>query len=85
MVSITLAWLSDAYARGVACVAMAISEAVRQQVRSEAGYSCEYCKTSLRLIGMPLVINHVTPQSVGETDDRNNLNKLTMNITYSKY
>ena len=31
---------------------MAISDSIRQQVRAEANYRCEYCKTSSRLIGM---------------------------------
>ena len=52
---------------------MAISDSIRQQVRAEANYRCEYCKTSSRLIGMPLVIDHVLPQSLGGEDTRHNL------------
>ncbi len=52
---------------------MAISESIRRQVRAEANYRCEYCQTSSRLIGMPLVVDHVLPQSLGGSDNRQNL------------
>ncbi|MEO1353831.1 MAG: HNH endonuclease [Cyanobacteria bacterium J06635_15] len=52
---------------------MAISDSIRKRVRAEADYRCEYCKTSSRLIGMPLVIDHVLPQSLGGDDARRNL------------
>ena len=52
---------------------MAISDSIRQQVRAEAGHRCEYCKTSSRLIGMPLTIDHVLPRSLGGDDARRNL------------
>lgn len=54
-------------------MALAISEALRQQVYAEAGHCCEYCRTSRRLIGMPLVIDHIIPQSAGGSDERQNL------------
>lgn len=50
-----------------------ISRQPRQQVYAEADYRCEYCRTSARLIGMPLVIDHILPQSVGGDDERDNL------------
>jgi hypothetical protein len=50
-----------------------IPKAVRQQVLSEAEHRCEYCLTSSRLIGMPLVIDHITPKSLGGGDERENL------------
>ena len=50
-----------------------ISQKIRQQVWAEAGYRCEYCRTSARLIGMPLTIDHIKPQSEGGGDDRENL------------
>ena len=50
-----------------------IPKAVRQQVLSEAEHRCEYCLTSSRLIGMPLVIDHITPKSLGGEDERKNL------------
>ncbi len=52
---------------------MTISEALRRQIIEEAGHRCEYCKTSSRLIGMPLIMEHVFPKSLGGQDDRSNL------------
>ena len=50
-----------------------ISKSLRQQVINEAGYRCEYCRTSSRLIGMPLVMDHILPSSLGGNDERENL------------
>lgn len=50
-----------------------IPETVRRQVFANANHCCEYCRTSRRLIGMPLVIDHITPQSAGGSDDPANL------------
>ncbi len=50
-----------------------IPRTVRQQVSAEADHRCEYCRTSRRLIGMPLVIDHVVPQAAGGGDERENL------------
>ena len=50
-----------------------ISKSLRQQVINEAGYRCEYCRTSSRLTGMPLVMDHILPSSLGGSDERENL------------
>jgi len=50
-----------------------ISKSLRQQVINEAGYRCEYCHTSSRLIGMPLVMDHILPSLLGGSDERENL------------
>jgi hypothetical protein len=50
-----------------------ISKSLRQQVINEAGYRCEYCRTSSRLIGMPLVMDHILPSYLGGNDERENL------------
>ncbi|MDD1414566.1 HNH endonuclease [Dolichospermum sp. ST_con] len=50
-----------------------ISKSLRQQVINEAGYRCEYCRTSSRLTGMPLVMDHILPSSLGGNDERENL------------
>jgi 5-methylcytosine-specific restriction endonuclease McrA len=42
-------------------------------VAARASYCCEYCKTQERLIGMPLVVDHVIPTSVGGQNELNNL------------
>ena len=50
-----------------------ISETLRQQVSVEAGHCCEYCRTCRRIIGMPLVIDHIIPKAKGGGDERENL------------
>ncbi|TVP57717.1 MAG: HNH endonuclease [Nodularia sp. (in: Bacteria)] len=50
-----------------------IPKSIRQQVINEAGYRCEYCRTSSRLIGMPLVMDHILPSSLGGSSERENL------------
>lgn len=52
---------------------MSIPKELRRQVIHEAGHRCEYCQTSSRLTGTPLVIEHIQPRSLGGTDDRENL------------
>ncbi|MCL1469842.1 HNH endonuclease [Argonema antarcticum] len=50
-----------------------VPQSIRQQVISEANQCCEYCQTQQRLIGMPLVIDHIIPRSMGGSSDRANL------------
>jgi 5-methylcytosine-specific restriction endonuclease McrA len=52
---------------------VSISNRIRQQVIVEANFRCEYCRTSSRLIGMPLVMEHILPKSAGGSDERENL------------
>lgn len=52
---------------------MTISEGLRRQIIEEANHRCEYCQTSSRLTGIPLVMEHILPRSLGGTDDRVNL------------
>lgn len=52
---------------------MTISDTLRQQVIKDAQYCCEYCKTSSRLTGTPLVMEHILPRSLGGLDERENL------------
>ena len=52
---------------------MSISAALRAQIQAQADYRCEYCKTSSRLVGMPLVIDHMQPQAEGGSDHPDNL------------
>lgn len=51
----------------------AISETLKLQIWAEADYRCEYCRTSARLTGMPLVIDHIIPISAGGSNQRDNL------------
>ncbi|MEL7354445.1 MAG: HNH endonuclease [Cyanobacteria bacterium P01_A01_bin.116] len=50
-----------------------ISKTTREQVAIRAHYCCEYCKTQERLIGMPLVIDHIIPTSMGGENELHNL------------
>lgn len=46
---------------------------VREQVFARASYRCEYCQTAHRLIGLPLVVDHILPRTLGGGDDLENL------------
>jgi 5-methylcytosine-specific restriction endonuclease McrA len=50
-----------------------LPDALRQQVFERAGHRCEYCLTSRRVIGMPLVVDHVQPKALGGSDAIDNL------------
>ncbi|MGB8700781.1 MAG: HNH endonuclease signature motif containing protein [Thermosynechococcaceae cyanobacterium] len=52
---------------------MTISAQLRQQIIAAADYRCEYCKSSARLTGTPLVMEHILPRSLGGVDDLENL------------
>jgi HNH endonuclease len=52
---------------------MAIPEILRQQIILAADFRCEYCKSSSQITGIPLVIDHVFPRSLGGDDDSENL------------
>lgn len=52
---------------------MTISDTLRRQVIQESNHRCEYCKTPSRVIGMPLVIEHILPKVLGGQDDHENL------------
>ncbi len=41
----------------VGVIVAGLSDSVRQQVFARAGHRCEYCLTSRRVIGMPLVVD----------------------------
>ena len=51
----------------------ALPEALRQQVFARANHRCEYCRTSRRVIGIPLVVDHILPRNSGGTDEPGNL------------
>lgn len=51
----------------------ALSSPTRRQVYARAKDCCEYCRTARRLIGMPLVVDHIFPRSLGGDDDLDNL------------
>ncbi|MCA9870164.1 MAG: HNH endonuclease [Caldilineae bacterium] len=50
-----------------------LPNSLRQHVFVRAEHRCEYCHTSRRVIGMPLVVDHIIPKALGGTDDPSNL------------
>lgn len=52
---------------------MGINNFVRLNVRKRAKYLCEYCHSPERSNATPFTIDHVIPQSLGGSDDLNNL------------
>lgn len=52
---------------------LAVNSVLRRQVQERAGQRCEYCRTSERLTGYALEVDHIVPQSRGGTSDINNL------------
>jgi 5-methylcytosine-specific restriction endonuclease McrA len=42
-----------------------IGRALREQVAGEARHRCGYCLTSARIIGTPMEIDHIIPESLG--------------------
>lgn len=51
----------------------AISPLLRQQVRDRAKGRCEYCRTSERLTGVALEVDHIIPQAQGGSATLENL------------
>jgi hypothetical protein len=49
-----------------------MNTATREAVYQRANHRCEYCQTARRLTGMPLVIDHIVPTSLGGTDSLDN-------------
>lgn len=52
---------------------MSIPSKLRQEVIAAASARCEYCQTSSRITGTPLVMEHILPKSLGGSDERDNL------------
>jgi hypothetical protein len=52
---------------------MPISDETRQAVRERAKYLCEYCHSSERLSASRFTIDHITPKSLGGSDELENL------------
>lgn len=52
---------------------MPISKSLRDRVRQRALFRCEYCHYSELLSTAPLSIDHLQPQSLGGSDDFDNL------------
>jgi len=52
---------------------MVIPKPLYEAVRQRAQYQCEYCHYPELLSSAPLSIDHIQPQSLGGSDDFNNL------------
>ena len=50
-----------------------IAKALREQIVTEARHRCGYCLTSARIIGAPMEIDHIIPESLGGPTVRENL------------
>lgn len=50
-----------------------IPDNLRERVRQAAGYQCGYCQTQELVVGYPLHIEHIHPQTQGGTSDEENL------------
>lgn len=52
---------------------MSISDATKRAVRERANYLCEYCHSLERLSASRFTIDHITPKSLGGSDELENL------------
>ena len=52
---------------------MSISDALKQAVRKRANYICEYCHSSEQLSANRFTVDHISPKSLGGSDDFDNL------------
>ncbi len=50
-----------------------IPDAVYTRLQSQVGPRCGYCRTSSRVIGQPLTVEHIIPISRGGSSDEDNL------------
>jgi 5-methylcytosine-specific restriction endonuclease McrA len=50
-----------------------IARALREQIAADARHRCGYCLTSARIIGAPMEIDHIIPESLGGPTFRENL------------
>ena len=44
-----------------------------ERLLAEAGYRCGYCHSSQRIMGVRLILDHLTPRAHGGTDHEENL------------
>ena len=54
-------------------LAVAISESIRQAVRANANYLCEYCHSPERSSSDMFTLDHLLPRSLGGSDKSDNL------------
>ena len=54
-------------------LSMSISDETKRAVRERAKYVCEYCHSSERLSASRFTLDHITPKSLGGSDEPENL------------
>jgi 5-methylcytosine-specific restriction endonuclease McrA len=50
-----------------------IPKELRQRVAAQANYRCGYCLTSEAIVGTPMEIDHLIPESLGGLTEESNL------------
>ena len=50
-----------------------IAKALRERVSTAARHRCGYCLTSEHIVGAPMEIDHIVPESLGGRTDEDNL------------
>ena len=48
-------------------------ESLRERLLALAGYRCGYCRSSQRVMGVRLILDHLIPRARGGTDEETNL------------
>jgi hypothetical protein len=46
---------------------------LHERLLAQAAFRCGYCRSSQRVMGVRLVLDHLTPRALGGTDDEENL------------
>ncbi|WNZ48190.1 HNH endonuclease signature motif containing protein [Leptolyngbya boryana CZ1] len=64
---------------------MAINDFTRQSVRRRAKFLCEYCHSLERTSATPFTIDHLIPQSLGGSDEINNLAYACQRCNFYRY
>jgi HNH endonuclease len=49
-----------------------VAKALREEVAEDARHRCGYCRTSARITGTPMEIDHIIPESLGGPTARDN-------------
>ena len=50
-----------------------IPKALRDRIAAQARFRCGYCLTSERIVGAPMEIDHIVPESLGGATEEENL------------
>jgi 5-methylcytosine-specific restriction endonuclease McrA len=50
-----------------------ISKSLRERVTVAAGFRCGYCLTAEAIVGAPMEIDHIIPESLGGVTEEENL------------